>query len=121
MKKILIVEDEPDILDILRLTLDFDDYRLLTATTGDDALELAVKETPDLVLLDIMLPGKFDGYEICKYLRSNEATRGAYVIMVTAKGMERDIIEGRIAGCDEYIVKPFKINTLLKRIKKVLG
>lgn len=121
MKKILIVEDEPDILDILKLTLDFGSYHLLTAINGDQALEIARRELPDLVLLDIMMPGSVDGLEVCRQLKNNQATKDAYVMIVTAKGMDRDRAAGIEAGCNEYVVKPFKIAQLAKSIEQILG
>ncbi len=121
MKKILIVEDEADILDILKMTLDFGSYRLLTATNGDQALEIARREIPDLILLDIMLPGRIDGLEVCRQLKDNTATKGTYVMFVTAKGMDRDRKAGVEAGCDDYVVKPFKITQLAKSIDRILG
>ncbi len=121
MKKILIVEDEADILDILKMTLDFGSYQLLTATNGDQALEMARRELPDLILLDIMMPGRIDGLEVCRQLKENTATKNTYVMIVTAKGMERDRKAGAEAGCDEYVVKPFKIARLAKSIDKILG
>ena len=121
MKKILIVEDEPDILDILKLTLDFGSYQLLTATDGEQALEMARREIPDLILLDIMLPGSIDGLEVCRELRGDETTKDTYIIMVTAKGMDQDRVAGHEAGCDRYVVKPFKIMQLVKSIENILG
>ncbi len=121
MKKILIVEDEADILDILKLTLDFGSYQLFIATTGDQALEIARRELPELILLDIMLPGRTDGLEVCRQLKSNNATKATYIMIVTAKGMERDREAGIEAGCDEYVIKPFKIAQLTKSIERILG
>ncbi len=121
MKKILIVEDEPDILDIITLTLDMGDYELITASDGDHALELARREMPDLMLLDIMLLGEVDGLEVCRQLKGDEATEGIYIMIVTAKGMQRDLEAGFQAGCDRYIVKPFMVTRLLGEIEKVLG
>jgi len=121
MKKILIVEDEPDILDILKLTLDFGNYQLLTEIDGEKALETARRELPDMILLDIMLPGSIDGLDICRQLREDETTADTYVMMVTAKGMAQDREAGRQAGCDEYVVKPFKIKQLVKSIESILG
>ncbi len=121
MKKILIVEDEPDILDILKLTLDFGSYQLFTATDGDQALATARREFPDMILLDIMLPGNLDGLDVCRQLREDEATKDTYIMMVTAKGMDQDKVAGREAGCDKYVVKPFKIMQLAKSIEQILG
>ena len=121
MKKILIVEDEPDILDVIKLTLDMGNYQLLTAVKGDLALELARQEMPDMILLDIMLPGKIDGLEVCRKLKSGEATKDIYIMIVTAKGMQGDEEAGYAAGCDQYIVKPFKIMRLMREIERILG
>ncbi|MBL7163443.1 MAG: response regulator [Anaerolineales bacterium] len=121
MKKILIVEDEPDILDVIKLTLDIGNYQLSTAANGDLALEMARQEMPDMILLDIMLPGKIDGLEVCRQLKGDEATKGIYIMIVTAKGMQGDKEVGFAAGCDQYIVKPFKIMRLMREIEKILG
>jgi two-component system phosphate regulon response regulator PhoB len=120
MKKILIVEDEADIIDIFKMALDFGPYQLLIATKGLQALDMAIREKPDLVLLDIMLPGRIDGYEVCRRLKTYDETKGIYVIILTAKGMDADIEEGLNAGADEYLVKPFKIMPLLKKIGDIL-
>jgi len=121
MKKILLVEDERDIIDIIRMALNMGDYQLLTAMNGDSALFLAREELPDLILLDIMMPGGIDGLEVCRQLKSDEATKGIYIIIVTAKGMWGDKDAGIAAGCDEYIVKPFKVMHLMRKIEKILG
>lgn len=116
MRKILIVEDEPDIIDIFKVAMDYGPYELLTATRGLQALDIAIREMPDLILLDIMMPGPVDGFEVCRRLKSFDETKDIYIIMVTAKGMEVDIQTGFEAGADEYIVKPFKIMPLMRKI-----
>jgi len=120
MKKILVVEDETDIVDVFKLAMDYGSYQVLTSTRGLDALDIAIREKPDLILLDIMLPGPVDGLEVCRRLRSYDETRDTYIIIVSAKGMSVDIDAGMEAGADEYIVKPFKIMPLMRNIKEIL-
>ena len=120
MKKILIVEDETDIIDIFKVAMDYGPYQLLSATRGLDALDVTIREVPDLILLDIMLPGRIDGLEVCYRLKSYDETKGIYIIIVSAKGMDLDIQAGLEAGADEYIVKPFKIMPLMKKIDQIL-
>jgi len=120
MKKILIVEDEPDIIDIFKVAMDYGSYQLITATRGLDALDVAIREIPNLILLDIMMPGPVDGFEVCRRLKSYKETKEIYTIIVTAKGMEVDIQTGFEAGADEYIVKPFKIMPLMRKIDSIL-
>jgi two-component system phosphate regulon response regulator PhoB len=121
MKKILIVEDEPDILDVITLTLEMGSYELLKATDGTKALTLAVEENPELIILDVMLPGELDGIDVCKRLRSTEVTKNSHIMILSARGMEKDVQAGIEAGCDEYIVKPFSPLELIQRIKTILG
>lgn len=121
MRKILIVEDEPDIIDIFKVAMDYGPFELITATRGLEALEVAIREMPELILLDIMMPGRIDGYEVCRKLKSYQETKDIYIIFVTAKGMNADIQTGFEAGADEYIVKPFKIMPLLKKIESILN
>lgn len=117
MEKILIVEDEPDMLMGLQDNLQFEGYKVETAVDGQAAIDKAVKVRPDLILLDIMLP-KLSGYEVCKELRA----RGIQtpIIMLTAKSQEVDKVLGLELGADDYLTKPFSIRELLARIKAVL-
>ena len=116
---ILIVEDEQDLLELLRYNLDREGYHVQVATTGEEGLKLARREPPDLVLLDLMLPA-MDGLEVCRTLRHRDATASVPIVMVTAKGEETDIVRGLELGADDYITKPFSPRVLLARLKAVL-
>jgi two-component system phosphate regulon response regulator PhoB len=117
--KILVVEDEEDILELLRYNLEKEGYSLRLVTSGEDAITAALNDKPDLVLLDLMLPG-LDGLEVCKELKANRHTSHIPVIMVTAKGEESDIVAGLELGADDYIAKPFSPKVLVARIRTVL-
>jgi two-component system alkaline phosphatase synthesis response regulator PhoP len=117
-KRILLVDDEQDILDLLKYNLEAEGYETRTATDGLQALELA-QSSPDLIILDVMLPGK-DGWEVIRQLRQNESTKHIPVIFLTAKGGEVDEVVGLELGADDYIVKPISIRKLIARVKTVL-
>lgn len=116
---ILIVEDEADILELLRYNLNREGYRVLEATTGEAALEKIRKDTPDLVILDLMLP-KIDGLEVCRRVRADSSHKTLPIIMLTAKGEEVDIVTGLELGADDYITKPFSPRVLLARLRAVI-
>jgi len=118
-KKIVVIEDEPDILEVLGYNLKREGYEVFSATNGNLGMSLVNKETPDLVLLDLMLPG-MDGIEICSSIKKNPATQNTLIIMVTAKGEESDIVLGLGVGADDYITKPFSPKELVARVKAVL-
>ena len=118
-EKILIVEDEKDIIKMLEYNLKKDGYRVIDARDGEDALDLAVREHPDLILLDLMLPG-MDGLEVCKALKKESKTSSIPIIMLTAKSQESDKVVGLELGADDYITKPFSPRELMARIKAVL-
>jgi two-component system alkaline phosphatase synthesis response regulator PhoP len=113
-KKILIIEDEEELIDGLKLNLDFEGYDVIWALDGEEGLRKALKEAPDLILLDIMLPKK-DGLEVCRELRQQNVT--IPIIMLTAKGEEVDKVVGLEIGADDYITKPFSVKELLARLK----
>jgi len=118
-KKIVIVEDEPDILEVLSYNLKREGFGVLTAADGTVGIALIRRETPDLVLLDLMLPG-MDGIEICTAIKKDPQTQHCLIIMVTAKGEESDIVLGLGVGADDYIAKPFSPRELVARVKAVL-
>lgn len=118
-KKIAIIEDEPDILEVLSYNLKREGFEVFTASDGTRGLALIRKESPDLVLLDLMLPG-VDGVEICSTIKKDPQTQGTLIIMVTAKGEESDIVLGLGVGADDYITKPFSPKELVARVKAVL-
>ena len=118
-KNILIVEDEEDILKLIEFNLIKNGYNTTGVTSGEMALEKTKQDSFDLVLLDLMLPG-IDGMEVCRQFKSDKATQGIPVIMLTAKGEEEDIIKGLESGADDYVTKPFSPKILLARVKTSL-
>jgi DNA-binding response OmpR family regulator len=112
METILIVEDDPTMLRGLKDNFEFKGYRVLTAPDGEDGLNAALNEKPDLIILDIMLP-KINGYEVCRLIRKENLIMP--IIMLTAKGEESDIVLGLNLGADDYVTKPFSIKELLAR------
>lgn len=118
-EKILIIEDDPDIVEMIIYNLQKEGFRTISASNGEDSLDLLSKENPHLVILDLMLPG-LDGLEVCKFIRKNDATAYLPIIMLTAKTQEVDKIVGFELGADDYITKPFSPRELVARIKAVL-
>ena len=118
-KEILIVDDEPSIVVPIQFLMEQQGYSVLIAENGHDALDMIYKYVPDLVLLDIMLPG-IDGYEVCEIVRLNPKLRGVKVIFLTAKGREVEIAKGLALGADAYITKPFSNAELVAKVKMVL-
>ncbi len=116
---ILVVDDEEDIRELVQLHLDREGYRVLTCETGEQALAMARSKTPDLVVLDLMLPG-MDGLEVCKRLKADSALQQIPVVMLTAKGEESDIVAGLELGADDYITKPFSGKVLVARVRRLL-
>ena len=117
--KIVAIEDEVDILEVINYNLSKEGFDVCSALDGEEGLALIKKEVPDLVLLDLMLPG-LDGIEICRKLKTDYSTRSIPIIMVTAKGEESDIVLGLGMGADDYMVKPFRPRELMARIRSVL-
>ena len=118
-KSIVVIEDESDILEVLKYNLEREGYRVRTSRDGESGLRLIREENPDLVLLDLMLPS-LDGIEICRRLREDPVTRTLPVIMLTAKGEESDVVLGLGVGADDYVTKPFSTGELTARIRAVL-
>ncbi len=118
-EKILIVDDEEDILSLVEYNLKKEGYRTIGVKTGEAALQLVEEETPDLIILDLMLP-EMDGLEVCRIIKSNERTSDIPIIMLTAKGEETDIVVGLEIGADDYVTKPFSPRVLLARTKALL-
>lgn len=116
---ILLVEDEEDILELVTYNLGKEGYQVESVTSGEEALQRIKTSPPDLVLLDLMLPG-VDGLEVCKTIKSNSETKGLSIIMLTARSEEADIVTGLELGADDYITKPFSRRVLLARVKAVL-
>lgn len=117
--KILVVDDEIYIVHILDFSLGMEGYEVVTALDGEQALERVASEKPDLIVLDIMMP-KLDGYEVCRAVKSNPATKNVPVILLSAKGRNVDQKMGFDVGADDYITKPFNVREVLARIRAVL-
>lgn len=117
--RILIVDDEKDLVDLLSYNLEKEGYAVLRAYDGEEALKTIRSRKPDLILLDLMLPG-IQGMEICKIVRKTPETAGLPIIMLTAKGEEVDRIVGLEMGADDYVTKPFSVRELLARVRAVL-
>ncbi|MEG0773275.1 response regulator transcription factor [Clostridium sp.] len=118
-KKILVVDDEEHIQELIKFNLEKNNYEVITADNGKDAFEIAKEQQPDLVLLDLMIPG-MDGLEVCKAIRRETAISNMPIIMITARGEELDKILGLELGADDYITKPFSVRELLARVKAIL-
>lgn len=118
-ERILIIDDELNIVELLKYNLEAVGYKVFYALTGKDGLDLSIQKKPDIILLDIMLP-EMDGFDVCKEIKKNKDTENIAIIMLTAKSEEFDKILGLEIGADDYITKPFSIRELQARIKAVL-
>ena len=118
-ERILIVDDEEDILELVRVSLEKEGYPTMCAASGEKALSLARSELPDLIVLDLMMPG-VDGLEVTRRIKTDPATQNIFIVMLTAKGEEADIITGLELGADDYVTKPFSPKVLVARIRSVL-
>ena len=121
MKKILIVDDQPQIRELVAITLQLSSYQILLAENGQQAIEIAQTEHPDVILLDVMLDGSdLDGLEVCRRLKKNPATEDIPIVLLTAHGQMSDLEAGKAAGADDYFTKPFSPIALMKKIESVL-
>ena len=116
---ILVIEDDKDIVELVRYNLEREGFRVLDAADGEQGLTAVTRHKPDLVLLDLMLPG-VDGLEVCRRIRAHEELRGTPVVILTAKGEESDVVIGLELGADDYLAKPFSPRELVARLKAVL-
>jgi two-component system phosphate regulon response regulator PhoB len=119
IERILVVEDEEDILELLKVNLSKEGYQVECATSGEDALNIFRKKVPDIVILDLMLPG-MDGLDVAKILKNDSQSKEIPILMLTARGEEADIVTGLELGADDYMTKPFSPRVLLARIRAVL-
>jgi len=120
MARILIVDDEPELTDMLKMRLESAGYEVITAVDGQEGLEKAKKEKPDLMILDLMLP-KMDGYKVCGLLKNDARYSKIPIIIFTARAQESDVKMGQEVKADAYITKPFEPNKLMSKIKELLG
>jgi len=118
-KKILIVDDEPSIVAPLQFLMERNGYRVSVAGSGEEALEKIERDPPDLVLLDVMLPG-LSGFDVCRMIRENRALAKTRIILVTALGRKINVAKGMALGADDYIVKPFGNRELVAKVKQLL-
>ena len=121
MKKILIVDDQVEVRDLVEVTLRIGDYQILQAKNGTEALHMARAEKPDLILMDIMMPGDMDGLEVTRILKNDPETKQCTIIMLTAKGQETDRKKGFEAGADGYFAKPFSPLELMTKVEDTIG
>jgi len=119
MKKVLIADDHPEAVELVRVTLEDEDYEIVNTSNGKETLKKARVEKPDIVLLDVVMP-KMDGFEVCRQLRKDPQTKEIPIVMLTDKGQEVDKERGREVGADDYITKPFSPSTLLIKIEEIL-
>jgi two-component system alkaline phosphatase synthesis response regulator PhoP len=119
-KKIMVVDDEPYIARVIKFKLEQEGYTVISANDGVTGLERIRQERPDLVLLDVMMPG-LNGYEVCQQIKADAELQGIPVIFLTAKGQERDREQGINLGASDYITKPFSPNRLLELVRSTIG
>lgn len=121
MHKILVVDDMREVRNLIRLSLPFDEFQTMEAENGKDALSLARDWQPDLVLLDILMPGDLDGFQVCREIKQGRLHPAPLVILLTALGSKNDIDNGHSAGADAYVVKPFSPSELANTIRHLLS
>ena len=121
MKTILIVDDQFEVRELVEVTLMVEDYRILKAESGEEGVEIARKEHPDIIIMDVMMPGGMDGLEATRIIKSDPALKDSKVIMLTAKGQKSDIERGFEVGAEEYFIKPFSPLDLIKKVEEVMG
>ena len=119
--RILIVEDQPDICKLIRMTLEFGDFEIHEAHDGESGLNMARAIKPDVILLDVMMPGLLDGYQVCDRIKKDPELRAIKVAMLTARGQATDLAAGEAAGADAYLVKPFSPLELIDRVESLVG
>jgi DNA-binding response OmpR family regulator len=119
-KKIMIVDDEVDLVETVRFPLEMEGFNVMVSYNGEDALNKAREESPDLIILDLMLP-KLDGYKVCRLLKFDEKYKHIPILMLTAKTQDKDKILGTETGANEYITKPFEMDDLLEKVKTYLN
>ena len=119
-RKILVADDEPNIVISLEYLMKREGYTVLVARDGQEALDTIARERPDLVLLDVMMPKK-SGFEVCQAVRANEELQSIKILMLTAKGRDTDLAKGLALGADAYMTKPFSTRELVQKVAEMLG
>jgi len=122
MKRIiLVVEDQPEIRKLICMTMDYDGFEVHEADNGEAALKLITALRPNIVLLDVMMPGKLDGFQVCERVRADPELADTPIVMLTARGQQADIEAGRRAGCSAYLTKPFSPLQLIETVERLTG
>jgi len=114
------VDDRAEVRELMKITLRSEDYQIFQANNGEKAIDVARKEKPDLIIMDIMMPGEIDGIEATRILKNDPVTKGSIIIMLTSKGQKEDIKKGYETGAEDYFVKPFSPLDLIKKVEEVL-
>ena len=121
MPKILIIDDQPEIRELMLATLEIGPYELLVAENGQQGVDIALAQKPDIILLDLKMPGsRLDGFGVCQRLRQNPATAHVYIIIVSASGQKMDIAEAIAAGANDFLTKPFNLGALIDKVEAAL-
>jgi CheY-like chemotaxis protein len=120
MKKILIVDDREEIRELVNVTLRGEDYQIFEAKTGQEAVEIATGEKPDLIIMDVMMPGEINGLEATRLIKNNLETKKCKIVILSAKGQKIDIEKGTKSGADDYFVKPFEPLDLIAKVEEVI-
>ena len=120
MKKILIVDDQIEVRELVEVTMRVGDYQILQAKSGEEAIEIVKSEKPDLIIMDVMMPGGMDGLEATRILKKAPETKNCKIIMLTAKGQQTDRERGMEAGADDFFTKPFSPLELIKKVEEYL-
>jgi CheY-like chemotaxis protein len=121
MKKILIVDDQIEVRELVELTLRGEGYQTFLAKSGEEAISIAKAEKPDLIVMDVMMPGEIDGLEAMRIIKNDQKLRNCKIIMLTAKGQTFDVEAGIKAGANSYFIKPFSPLELMKKIEEAVG
>jgi CheY-like chemotaxis protein len=120
MKKIIIVDDDAGIRELVDMTLRSDDYQIFQIESGEKAIEIARAERPDLIIMDVMMPGGMDGFEATRIIKNDPETKGGAIIILSGKGQDAEREKGFAAGADDYFTKPFSPLALIKKVEEVL-
>lgn len=120
-KIILVIEDQPEIRKLISMTMDYDGFEVHEADNGDSGLKMIKALRPGVVLLDVMMPGLLDGFQVCQQVRATPEIAATPIVMLTARGQQSDIEAGRRAGCTEYLTKPFSPLQLIETVERLAG
>ena len=122
MKKILIVDDQAKIRELVHVTVRIGNYEIFEASSGDEAVQVAKEHQPDLIFLDVMMPNStLDGFQVCDILKKDDQTKDAYILMLTALDGEEDLNRGKEVGANGYFTKPFSPLELMNKVEEILG